>query len=71
MNLQARIMIAYSALAVIILFALAYVLIATDLMADRLVRPNRTYAGFMLLAYSIYRSYRLWVQFKRLKDDEE
>jgi hypothetical protein len=58
-----------SALMVIITFAGALIFLGTDLLSDKAFGTKRIVLGVVFLAYSIYRSYRIYVSFKPKKDN--
>lgn len=60
----------FGVLMVLITFSGAIAFAFTDFMNDRLVGGNRKIFVAVLFAYSIYRGYRLYHSFKRIKDEE-
>ena len=59
----------FSGLMVLITFAGAIVFLFTDLMTDRAYGNKRIILGIVFLAYTIYRSYRMYTAIKNEKQD--
>jgi hypothetical protein len=62
MNVIAQVLAGFM---VIMSLVLAFFLIFTDLMADSLFGNKRIVLSVILIAYAVYRSYRLYVTVKR------
>jgi uncharacterized membrane protein (DUF373 family) len=54
---------------IILVISGAVLLTFTDLMSDKLFGTKRTVFIFILIAYGVYRSFRLYHLFKHLKNE--
>ncbi len=60
----------FGAMMVLLVFSGAFAFAFTDLMADRLFGSKRIWFIVILVAYGIYRSFRLYQVFKQSRHEE-
>ena len=70
MNIGGKITFGFSLIVVCLILFFGIVLLSTDLFEDRIPRPNRTYLGFVFIAYASYRGYRANKQYKEMKGEQ-
>lgn len=61
--------LAFSAIMILITFMGAIIFLFTDLMSDKAFGNKRIILGVIFLAYAIYRSYRVYLSFKKVDID--
>jgi hypothetical protein len=54
-----------------LIFLLGIGLLSTEVLTERIPKPNRTYLGIVFLVYGIYRGYRAKLHYDRLKREKE
>ena len=60
----------FGAIMVVVVVVLAIGVLTTDMLSDRLYGNKRIIFVVMLLAYAVYRSYRMYLYFKGSRQNE-
>jgi len=68
MNIGHKITFGFSLVVVCLILFLGVMLLSTEIVIEKVPRPNRTYLGIVFILYSIYRGYRANKQFKQMKN---
>src|SRR4051812_47756440 len=54
----------------LVFLGLGFLFLFTNTMIDRFPKPNRTYIGFVLVGWAVFRGISVWLRFKRIKDEQ-
>lgn len=55
----------------LVFLGLGYFFLGTDLKIEEFPRPNRTYIGWLLVGWAVFRGFMIWQRYKRMKQEED